>query len=69
MAKRKSGGAWLLNLILTIIIDPVWQGIRRILKGKLLLGILWIITGGVVGIGWIIDIVAVIVKGDIYWLA
>jgi hypothetical protein len=60
---------WIVNVILTIFFDPLWQGINRILRGKLIIGILWIITGGIFGIGWLIDIVTVITKKDITILA
>jgi hypothetical protein len=60
---------WLVGLILTIICDPLVQGINRILRGKLIIGILWIITGGVFGIGWIIDIITMIIHKDITVLA
>ncbi|WP_369413767.1 NINE protein [Brucepastera parasyntrophica] len=53
------------NLILTIFFDPVWQGINRVLRGKTLIGIIWIITVGIFGIGWLIDIVTMITKKDI----
>ena len=66
---KKGGVSWLLNIILTIFFDPIWQGIRRILKGRILWGIIWFITGGIFGIGWIVDIVCVIVKKDITVLA
>jgi hypothetical protein len=60
---------WLLVLILTIFLDPIIQGINRILRGRVIIGILWIITGGVFGIGWIIDIVTMLVNRDITVLA
>ena len=60
---------WLVNLILTIFLDPVVQGINRILRGKVIIGLLWIITGGVFGIGWIIDIVTMVIHKDITFLA
>lgn len=60
---------WPINLILTILFDPIWQGINRFLRGKKLIGILWFITGGIFGIGWIIDIVTMITKKDITILA
>ena len=60
---------WLVNLILTIFFDPLIQGINRILRGKLIIGILWIITGGIFGIGWIIDIITMLVHKDITFLA
>jgi hypothetical protein len=68
MARGLSVG-WIPNVILTIFFDPLWQGINRILRGKLIIGILWIITGGIFGIGWIIDIVTVINNKDITILA
>ena len=60
---------WGVNLILTIFFDPIIQGINRILRGNVIIGILWIITGGIFGIGWIIDIVTMIVNKDITVLA
>jgi len=64
MAKRteidKLG--WIPNVILTIFFDPIVQGINRILRGKVIIGLIWIITGGLVLIGWIIDIVTIITK-------
>ncbi|QQO10592.1 TM2 domain-containing protein [Breznakiella homolactica] len=60
---------WGINLILTIFFDPLWQGINRILRGKLLIGIIWIITAGIFGIGWIVDIVTMVTKKDITVLA
>jgi uncharacterized membrane protein len=41
----------------------------RILKGKVLYGLLWIITIGLFGIGWIIDIVTMITKKKLTFLA
>ena len=60
---------WPINLVLTIFFDFAWQGINRILRGKLLYGVIWIITGGIFGIGWIIDIYTMITKKDITFLA
>ena len=60
---------WLVNLILTIFFDPLVQGINRILRGKLIIGVLWIITGGIFGIGWLIDIVTMLIHKDITFLA
>jgi hypothetical protein len=56
---------WLVVLILTIFFDPLIQGINRILKGKLLFGIIWIITCGLLGIGWLIDIICVLLYKNI----
>ena len=60
---------WLVNLILTIFFDPLIQGINRILRGKLIIGILWIITIGIFGIGWLIDIITMLIHKDIIFLA
>lgn len=60
---------WLAGLILTIICDPIVQGINRILRGKVIIGLIWIITSGIFGIGWIIDIITMLFKKDITFLA
>jgi hypothetical protein len=60
---------WPINLILTIFVDPLFQGINRILRGKVIIGLLWIITGGVFGIGWIIDVITMLTHQDIIFLA
>jgi len=60
---------WLIKLILTIFLDPLIQGINRILRGKVIIGILWLITGGIFGIGWLIDIITMLIRKDITFLA
>jgi len=60
---------WLVKLILTFFFDPLVQGVNRILRGRVIIGILWIITGGVFGIGWLIDIITVLFNKDITFLA
>jgi len=60
---------WFINLILTIFFDPLVQGINRILRGRLIIGALWIITGGIFGIGWLIDIITMLIHKDITFLA
>ena len=60
---------WGINLILTIICDPIVQGINRVLRGRVIIGILWILTIGIFGIGWIIDIITVLVNKKITFLA
>jgi hypothetical protein len=46
-----------LKLTLTIILDPIFQGINRGMSGDPLAGALWFVTLGFFGIGWIIDII------------
>jgi len=60
---------YIIKLILTIFLDPPVQGVNRILRGNLIIGVLWIITGGVFGIGWVIDVVTMLLKKDIIFLA
>lgn len=50
----------LVKFIITFFFDPIVAGIYRLLKGRIIWGILWIITGGLFGIGWIIDLVTVV---------
>jgi len=60
---------WLVGLVLTIFFDPLVQGINRILRGRVIIGLLWIITIGVFGIGWLIDIITMLIYKDITVLA
>jgi len=60
---------WLIKLILTIFVDPIVMGINRILRGNVIIGLIWIITGGIFGIGWLIDIITMLTKKDITFLA
>jgi len=60
---------WIIKVILTIFFDPIVQGINRILRGKVIFGLIWIITVGIFGIGWLIDIITVLFKKDITFLA
>ncbi len=61
---------WILNLILTVLFDPLWQGVNRIWRNRsdavmVLVGILWILTLGLFIVGWIIDIVDIAVHKSI----
>jgi tryptophan-rich sensory protein len=71
MAKRSDIDKlpWLVKFILTFFFDPLVQGINRVLRGKVIIGILWIITCGIFGIGWLIDIITVLLYKDIKFLA
>ena len=60
---------WIIKLVLTIFFDPVAMGVNRILRGNLLMGLIWIVTGGLFGIGWLIDIVTMVLNKDITFLA
>jgi len=60
---------WIVKLILTIILDPIVMGVNRILRGNLIIGLIWIFTGGIFGIGWVIDVITVFLYKDIKFLA
>jgi hypothetical protein len=60
---------WIPNIILTVFFDPVVQGVNRILRGRLFIGIIWIITGGIFGIGWIVDIITILFNKEITFFA
>jgi hypothetical protein len=56
---------WPVVLILTLFFDPLVQGINRILRGRVIIGLIWIFTGGIFGIGWVIDFICVLLYKDI----
>jgi len=60
---------WLVKLLLTIFLNWPVMGINRILRGKVVIGIIWLLTCSLCGIGWIIDIITMITKKDITFLA
>lgn len=50
----------IIKLILTFFFGWIIGAIYRILKGRIIWGIIWLLTGGLFGIGIIIDLVTVI---------
>jgi hypothetical protein len=48
------------------ILDGICYGLYRIAKGQLIVGIIWIFLGA--AIGWIIDIVSLIMNGKVTFL-
>jgi len=49
----------IVKFLLTLILGFLVPGIYRILKGRVLTGLLYIITGGFFGIGWVIDLITI----------
>ena len=63
---------WIAVLLLVIFADGIYGGLYRITKGDttgIVIGILWIVTGGLFGIGWIIDLLTVLYNKKITFLA
>lgn len=63
---------WIVTLLLVIFADAIYGGLYRLTKGDttgIVVGILWFVTGGLFGIGAIIDIVTVILHKRITVLA
>jgi hypothetical protein len=63
---------WIANLLLVIFVDTIWGALYRLTKGDvagIVIAILWFVTGGFFSIGTIIDIITVITKKKITFLA
>lgn len=71
MAKSKSkkhGISWVLLLIFQIFFGPITGCVIRILKGHIISGILYILTGAFFVIGWIVDIISLLIHHEYRWL-
>lgn len=43
-------------------------GIHRFYEGKIITGILWLCTGGILGIGWLVDFIILLFKPSTYYV-
>lgn len=57
--KRKTAKKRLPAFLLCLILGGL--GIHRFYVGKIGTGILWLVTGGILGIGWLVDLIMIIV--------
>ncbi|MFA5481383.1 MAG: hypothetical protein WC282_03270 [Bacilli bacterium] len=53
---------YVVHLLLLIFLPVLWGGIIRLVRGKLLWGVLYLITGAWFGIGWIVDLFHMLTK-------
>jgi TM2 domain-containing membrane protein YozV len=53
----KSGKDWFATLLFAILLGTL--GIHRFYVGKVGTGFIWLITGGIFGIGWVVDIILI----------
>ena len=63
--------SFIVKLLLVIFLDPIIFGLYRIAKGdtsNVILGIVWFITGGLAGVGWLIDLIFIIQKKPVWEL-
>lgn len=67
--KAIDGLSLIVKLLLAIFVGPIIYGIYRIAKGKVIIGIIWIITWGLCGIGLIIDVVTILLSNKVTFLA
>ena len=60
---------WVVRLLLSIFFGWIVGGVYRICTGHVIAGILWLLTAGWGFIGWIIDVVSIILKKKIIFFA
>jgi hypothetical protein len=51
---------WIGKVLLCFFLDFLVYGIYRVAKGRVIVGIIWILTLGLFGIGWLIDFIQIL---------
>ena len=54
------------SFLLCLFLGPL--GIHKFYEGKVLLGLLYLLTGGLFGIGWVVDCIALFFKPNPYYV-
>lgn len=72
MRKSLDDLPWIVTLLLVLFVDPVYGALYRLstldTKG-IVVGIIWFVTGGIFGIGWLVDIITVLFNKKITFIA
>ena len=53
--------SWLVDMLLCLFLG--YLGVHRFYEGKVISGIIWLLTGGFCGIGYIIDFIIILCGG------
>lgn len=53
--------SWLVDMLLCLFLG--YLGIHRFYEGKVVSGIIWLLTGGLFGVGYVIDFIIILCGG------
>lgn len=69
--EQPSGGGGMVRDKTVTLLLCIFLGIfgaHRFYEGKIATAVIWLLTGGLMGIGWVIDLVFIIFKRDQYYI-
>ncbi|OQC10512.1 MAG: hypothetical protein BWX74_00585 [Tenericutes bacterium ADurb.Bin087] len=61
---KEFGLPWIAHLLLQFFIGAIWGAVIRLVRGRVLWAVIYLLTGGFFGIGWIYDFVMLIIHRD-----